>query len=118
MKKIFSAAIVQYMIRILLFELGLVVVVGVALFLKERSLELFGDWMIWAGLIVLMIGAASLLGGWGITRGDTYQVGMTVGEQDISTRTKTDLKEEESNFSFLQLCAGIGILAIIVSRLV
>lgn len=118
MKKIFSAAIVQYMIRVLLFELGLVVVVGAALFLKERSLELFGDWMTWAGLIVLMIGALNLVGGWGITRSDSYQAGLTVGEQDIVTRTKNDLMEEESSFSFLQLCAGIGILAIIVSRLV
>jgi hypothetical protein len=74
--------------------------------------------MFWAGLIILAIGAFSMIGGWGITRGGIYQIGQTVGEQSVSSRTKADLKEEQSSFSFLLLSAGVGILAIVISGLV
>jgi hypothetical protein len=103
--------------RVLLFELGLVIIVGTILFLREHSLNAFGDWMFWAGLIILAIGVFSLTGSWGITRSGTYQLGLTVSEQDVSTRTQADLKEEQASFSFMQLSAGVGILAIIISGL-
>ncbi len=118
MKKILPAPILQYMIRILVLEAALAVLLGVILFLKEHTLTSFGSWMFWAGLIIMALGASSLLGGWGITRSGMYQLGSTAGEQDISTRTKSDLKEEQSSFSFLLLCTGVGILAIVISRLI
>lgn len=73
--------------------------------------------MFWAGLLILAIGVFSLTGNWGITRSGTYQLGLTVSEQDVSTRTQADLKEEQASFSFMQLSAGVGILAIIISGL-
>ena len=118
MKKVLSTTIIQYMIRVLIFELGLVIIVGAILLLREQSLNSLGDWMFWAGLIIMVLGASSLLGGWGITRSGMYQLGLSVSDQDISTRTKTNLQEEQSNFSFLQLCAGVGILAIVISSLI
>ena len=118
MKEKLSATILQYMIRVLIFELGLVIIVGTILFLREHTLNSLGNWMFWAGLIVLAIGASSLIGSWGITRSGTYQMGLTVSDQDVSARTKADLKEEQSSFSFLQLSAGVGTLAIIISGLI
>jgi uncharacterized membrane protein len=118
MRKILSATILQYIMRVLVFELGLAIIVGAILLLREHTLNSFGNWMFWAGLIIIVLGASSLLGGWGITRSGLYQLGLSVSEEDISTRTKRNLQEEQSNFSFLQLCAGVGILAIIISGLV
>ena len=118
MRKILSATIFQYMMRVVIFELGLAIIVGMILLLREHTLNSFGDWMFWGGLIVIVLGASSLLGGWGITRSGMYQIGLTVGEKDISTRTRTNLKEEQSNFSFLLLCAGVGFLAIVISALI
>ena len=109
--------IFRYTLRVLLIELGLALVVGVALFLIEHTLKPFGDWMFWAGLIILAVGLSSLLGGMGITRGGLYQIGQTVGDQDVSTRTRTDLREERASFSFLYLSAGVGILAMIIGGL-
>ncbi|HLO14678.1 MAG TPA: hypothetical protein VK206_07615 [Anaerolineales bacterium] len=117
MKKNLAAAILQYTIRILLFELGLAIILGAILFLRENSLDSFGQWMFWAGLVIMAIGASSLLGNWGVTRSGTYQIGMTVGEQDISSRTRADLREEQASFSFLQLSLGVGFLAILISGL-
>jgi hypothetical protein len=117
MRKILSTTILQYITRVLIFELALAIIVAVVLLLREQNLKSFGDWMFWAGLIIIVLGAASLLGGWGITRSGLYQLGLSVSDQDISTRTKTNLQEEQSNFSFLQLCAGVGILAIVISGL-
>lgn len=117
MKKFLSLSIVQYIIRVLIWELGLAIIVGAILLLRERSLNAFGDWMFWAGLIILAIGASSLIGGWGVTRGGLYQLGLTVSDQDVPSRIKAELKEEQSSFSFLQLCAGVGILAIVISSL-
>lgn len=118
MKKILSTSVLRYLISILVLELGLGIVVGVILFLREHTLSLFGDWMFWAGLIALVIGLASVFGNWGITRGGLYQLGQTVSDQDISTRTRADLNEEQSSFSLLQLSVGVGILSIVVSALV
>ena len=118
MKKILSTTFIQYIIRVLIFEMGLVIIIGAILLLREQSLHSFGDWMFWAGLIIIVLGAASLFGGWGITRSGIYQLGLSVSDQDISTRTKTSLQEEQSNFSFLQLCAGVGILAVVISTLI
>ena len=117
MRKILSTTILQYITRVLIFELALAIIVAAVLLLREQNLNSFGDWMFWAGLIIIVLGAASLLGGWGITRSGLYQLGLSVSDQDISTRTKTNLQEEQSNFSFLQLCAGVGILAIVISGL-
>jgi hypothetical protein len=117
MKKFLSPSILPYISRVLLLELGLVILVAILLLLWEHSLNAFGDWMFWAGLLILTIGAFSLLGGWGITRGGIYQIGLTVGTQDVSSRTRADLNEEQSNFSFLLLSAGVGILAIVISAL-
>ena len=117
MKNFSSPSILHHITWILIVELGLAIIVGVILLLREHSLNAFGDWMFWAGLIIIVLGAASLFGGWGITRSGLYQLGLSVSDQDISTRTKTNLQEEQSNFSFLQLCAGVGILAIVISGL-
>lgn len=118
MKKILTVSIFRYLIYTLALELGLVIVVGVILFLREHTLSLFGDWMFWAGLIVLVIGLGSVFGNWGITRSGLYQISQTVSERDISTRTRADLNEEQSSFSFLQFSMGVGILSIIISALV
>jgi hypothetical protein len=117
MKDFLSPSILQYITRILIVELGLAIIVGVILLLREHSLNAFGDWMFWAGLIILALGALSMIGGWGITRGGVYQIGQTVGEQSVSNRTKADLKEEQASFSFLLVSTGVGILAIVISVL-
>jgi steroid 5-alpha reductase family enzyme len=117
MKKLLSPSTLQYITRILIFELGLAIIVAAILFLRDRSLNAFGDWMFWSGLIILAVGASSLIGNWGITRSGLYQLGLTVSDQDVPSRIKAELKEEQSSFSFLQLCAGIGILAIVISSL-
>jgi hypothetical protein len=118
MKKILSTSLLRYLIRILTLELGLVIVVGIILLLRDHTLSLFGNWMFWAGLITLMIGGASVFGNWGITRSGSYQISQTVSDQDISTRTTADLNDEQSSFSFLQLSVSVGILSIIISALV
>lgn len=118
MRKIMSTTILQYITRVLIFELGLAIVVAAVLLLREQNLNSFGNWMFWAGLIIIVLGAASLFGDWGITRGGLYQLGSSVSDQDLFTRTKTNLQEEQSNFSFLLLCAGVGILAVVISTLV
>jgi hypothetical protein len=113
-----AATILQYAIRVLAVELGLALIVGVTLVILQHTLNSFGDWMFWAGLIVLVTGLFSVIGHGSITRGGTYTVGQTVGEEDILTRTNAELKEEKKNFSFLLLATGVGILAIILSQLV
>ena len=118
MKNNWWTSLLQYLIRILIGELGVVIVVGVILILKEHTFGLFGDWMFWAGLVILVVGVSSVFGSWGITRSGSYQIGLTVGEDDISTRTKALLREEQSSFSFMQLSVGVGILALLISGLV
>ena len=116
--KSISSNILHYITQILLFEIGLAVTVGLILFWREHSLAAYGNWMFWAGLIVLGIGTMSLMGGLGITRGGLYQLGQSVSEQDSHSKLQSQLEEERASFSFLQLCAGVGILALVISALV
>lgn len=112
-----GATVFQYAIRVLAVELVIVLVVGGILLLREHTLNSFGDWMAWAGLLSLVVGFLSVIGHGDMARSGTYQMGQTVGERDIPSRTKDDLEEERKGFSFLLLATGVGILAIILSRL-
>ncbi len=112
-----AAKIFHYLIRILGLELALALIVGIVVFLRERSLNSFGDWMVWAGVICLVFGLLGVIGYGGMARSGSYQIGQTVGEQDIPTRTNADLAEERRSFSVLELSAGVGILAIAIGVL-
>lgn len=109
--------IFQYTIRVLAFELGLAILVGGILLIRERSLDSFGNWMIWAGLITLIAGLLSVIGAGSVARSGTYQMGQTVGERDIPDRTNADLAEEQKSYPLVLLSLGVGILAIIIGLL-
>lgn len=116
MKNIAATAF-QYGIRILAIDVLLVVIVCVALALIEHSLDSFGNWLFWAGMITLVIGLMAVVGGAGVSRSGSYLLGQTTGGPDIVSRTNADLKEEAMGFSFLILATGAGVVAIAISRL-
>ncbi len=115
MKNIVATAF-QYLIRIIAIDLILVVIVCAALALLEHSLLSFGTWLFRSGIATVIVGLLAVVGSTGITRSGSYALGRTVGEQDIPARTKADLKDETSSFSFLFLALGAGVLAVLVSQ--
>ena len=115
--KSFASTVLQYTIRVLIIEFVVVLLVGGILLFREHSLSAFGDWMMWAGIIIVVVGLLSVVGYGGATRSGSYPVARTVGERDIPDQTRADLDEEAKTFSFLILALGVGVLAIVISEL-
>ncbi len=108
------STILQYLIRILLFEISLAIIVVALLYIVERKLDAFGDWMFSAGLIFLALSLIGFLGNLGITRSGLYQLGQSVSGESASDRLRTELREEQNSFSLVPVALGVAILAMVI----
>ena len=119
MKEQVSKSILRYLRDVALIDLSILGIVGlICWFGGWRTVYDYGNGLIWAGVAAFLLGFASLLGGWKMTRSVDYQYAQTMGQDDISQRTRRDLKDLAQSYGFLIRMGVVGIVSIAIGELV
>jgi hypothetical protein len=106
-------SIVGFLKDILLIDAA--IFVGVALlfwFFEGRTVDQYGQGLMWVGIAVVVIGMMGFVGGGAISRGSVdYQLGQSAGQEDMGGRTKQLVNDLAQSYAFTIRTTAVGIIA-------
>jgi hypothetical protein len=106
--------IVGFLKDILLIDAA--IFVGAALLcwvLGGRTVAQYGQWLMWVGIAVVVIGVMGFVGGGATSRGSvSYQLGQSVGQEDVGGRTERLVKDLAQGYAFTIRMTAVGIIAL------
>ncbi len=96
------ARVLRFIAPVILADVVLLAIVALVCWLGGwRTLREYGDGLILAASVVLLIGLSGVFGGWGLTRSFLYQQSESAGAEAIGGRVRQELAGEKQNFRFL-----------------
>lgn len=112
-----------YLMRFLIWLAVILLATGIVDYLLGwRTLFFYAESLFIVGGLCMAIGALSTMGHWSQTRSFPYQYASSVSDADIATRTKQDMKDAETSYSFsvLAILAGLSLvgLSILIHQLI
>jgi hypothetical protein len=118
-KQRYISAITRLLRKVALVELIILVAVGaVCWFGGWRMLSDFAGGLSWAGVLVLVFGCFSLMGGMKASGDFSYQQAQSVMSSSLHERTRQNMRDLEITNSFMSILGIAGLVAIALGQLI
>ncbi len=104
---------------VVILDLAIAALVAAAcLLLGWHTLREFGDALVYASIGAWLVGAASVIRSFGMSRGADYQYAQSVGASTIDENVRQAMKESKESYGFLWLMATVGLVLFLCGVLV
>jgi len=111
-KREWLASVFRFLRPVVLIDLGIFALVGLVCRLGGwRTAHHYGNGLMLAGVVAVVVGISSVFGGWGLTRGFDYQYARSAGEDTIGERTKRGLKDMARSYGFSVRMTVVGVVS-------
>jgi hypothetical protein len=78
-----------------------------------RTIDQYGQWLMWVGIATVVIGVMGFVGGGATSRGSVdYQLGQSAGQENIGGRTTQLVKDLAQSYAFTIRMTVVGIIAL------
>ena len=96
----------------------ILVIVGVVVWrLGWNTVELFGQTLQMAGMLVIGVGFFGIKGNWDVTRSFEYQYSLSVTDQSSTQRTQQALIDFADSYRFMLVMFSAGAISVLVGWL-
>jgi hypothetical protein len=115
MNKGFLFSIGRFLVKILIIEIVIFIATAVICWFGGwRTLSEFGNGLIYAGIVVLVFGASSVLGATRMGRNPTSRYIHTLSMGDLHDRSRRRILDIAESNAFLILMGIVGIISIAI----
>jgi hypothetical protein len=115
MKKGPLISIGRFLLKILIIEVVILIITSVICWLCGwHTFSEFGQGLIYAGIVVLLFGASSMVGATRLGRDPTIRYIQTVSAGDLRDRSRRHILDLAESNAFLILMGIVGIITIVI----